>query len=356
MSKLFEPIELRGVSIRNRLWVSPMNQYISENGLVDDWHKIHLPQFSIGGAGMVIAESTAISSDGRISPSDPGIWNDEQVTAWSEVTRLIRKYGAKAALQINHAGRLASSYEPWTGIRGTIPAQKGGWEVTGVSPIPFFEGYETPRELTEAELSTIVDDFAAAAKRAIAAGFDVLEIHGGHGYLIHQFISPLTNHRTDEFGGSLENRARFLLQVIRAVRAAIGETIPLMVRYSASDWKDGGITPEEIAQIVLWATEAGADLADVSTGGLHADAVIDVFPGYQAPFAKIVREQVSVPVSSVGLYTNGADAQKVLDDGSADVVIAGREWTRDPHLGLRIAKELGVTIDYTPRPYLKAYA
>ncbi|WP_416172933.1 NADH:flavin oxidoreductase/NADH oxidase [Cryobacterium sp. 10C2] len=357
----FRPLTVRGLTVRNRLWVAPMCQYsiLKEDGVPEDWHLVHLGGLAAGGAGLVIAEASAVSPEGRITARDTGIWNTEQADAWARIVRFIHGQGARAGIQLAHAGRKASTWPAWGtdshgAVRhGTVPAAEGGWPTLSASTIPF-PGYAAPVALDARGIDTVVDDFAAAAVRAIEAGFDVLEIHAAHGYLLHQFLSPLSNDRTDEFGGSLENRARLLLRVVAAVRAAVGESHPLFVRFSATDWAPGGWTPEETAIVAGWARTAGADFFDISSGGNVTGVQIPLSPGYQVPLAAFVKGEADVPVSAVGLITTPAQAEEILASGQADAVMLARELLRDPHFPLRAAHELGATIDYWPPQYLRA--
>ena len=352
MSLLFSPLSIRSTTFRNRLWVSPMCMYSAVDGVVKEWHHTHLAQFASGGAGLVIAEATAVVPDGRISPRDVGLWNDEQRDALAPIVQAIHDRGAHAGVQLAHAGRKASTWWPWAAQRGTVPAAEGGWTTSAPSAVAF-DGFEEPAALDLAGIDRVVAAFAASARRALDAGFDVLEIHGAHGYLLHQFLSPLSNRRDDEYGGSLENRARLLLRVIDAVRGTAGSEVPLFVRISATDHAEGGFTPEEAAVVSDWATQRGADLIDVSSGGLVAHQRISVFPGYQVPLAETVRQGGRIPVSAVGLITASAQAEQVLADGAADAIFAGREWLRDPHFALRAAHELGAEIAW-PAQYERA--
>ncbi|MBU1587024.1 MAG: NADH:flavin oxidoreductase/NADH oxidase [Actinobacteria bacterium] len=355
MSALFTPLTLRGTTFRNRLWVAPLCQYSVEkrDGVPTDWHLVHLGSFAIGGAGLVMTEATAVSPEGRISPEDTGIWNSEQTDAWSRVTAFIRSQGAVPGMQLAHAGRKASTWRPWHGTHGTVPAAEGGWEPVAPSAVAF-TGYATPRALSVDEIGAVVDDFAAAASRALSAGFGLLEVHAAHGYLLHQFLSPLSNERDDEYGGSLENRARLLLAVVRAVREAAGPDVPVLVRFSATDWADGGWDREQTAVVAGWAAEAGADLFDISTGGLVSGVHIPLEPGYQVPFAEFVHETAAAPVSAVGLITEARQAEEVVASGRADAVMMGREMMRDPHFPWRAAADLGVALDYYPPQYLRS--
>ncbi len=354
MAKLFEPITVRGLEVRNRIWVPPMCEYSCENrdGVVGDWHLVHLGSMAIGGAGLIIAEATGIVAEGRISPWCPGIYNDEQVVAWRRVTDFAHSQGAKIALQLAHAGRKASTHREQSG-NGSVSIAEGGWQSVS-STSEAFDGYTAPRELETHEIPVLVQAWAAAAARAVAAGFDAVEIHAAHGYLLHQFLSPLTNKRTDEYGGALENRAKFVVDVVAAVRQAIPNDAPIFVRFSATDYAEGGVTPDEIATVAKWCAENGADLFDISTGGLITGVKIPTGPGYQVPFSETVAERVGQPVSAVGQITSAEQAEQILQDGQIAVVMLGRQSMRDPHFALRAAHELGVEIDYWPIQYSRA--
>lgn len=352
---LFDPITLRSLTVRNRLWVAAMCQYsvVAEDGVPTDWHLVHLGSIAAGGPGLIVSEATAVTAEGRISPRDTGIWNDVQTQAWRRITDFVHTQGATIAMQLAHAGRKASS-APTFDYDGppSVPAERGGWVTVAPTTEPF-PGHEAPRAMTEADIADVVAAFGAGARRAMDAGFDAVEVHAAHGYLLHQFLSPLVNDRTDVYGGSAENRARIVVEVVRAVRDAVGPEVPVLVRLSATDWLDGGVSEESTAQVAAWAHDAGADFFDISTGGLMP-APIAMGPGYQVPFARFVRDAVQVPVGAVGLITTAHEAEAILDAGDADVVLMGREWLRDPHLGLRAATELGADIDYWPKQYLRA--
>ncbi len=368
---------LRSLTVRNRLWVSPLCQYsaTTADGVPTDWHLVHLGSFARGGAGMVMAEASAVVPEGRISPHDTGIWNDAQAAAWSRVVDFVHSQGAAAGIQLAHAGRKASIFPEWGALangasgKTSVPFEQGGWQTVSASAIAF-EGYAEPVSLDEDGIRDVVVAFAHAARRSVAAGFDLVEIHAAHGYLLHQFLSPLSNTRDDQWGGSLENRARIVLDIVRAVRAVVD--VPILVRFSASDWVDddwlashgladsgvAGWNEHDTATVAAWALEAGADLFDISSGGL-VRARIAVGPGYQVPFAETVRREGSVPVNAVGLITEAAQAEKIVATGQADAVMMGREFMRDPHAALRFARELGVEVDGvpvgTPPQYTRAY-
>lgn len=352
MALLFSPLSIRSITFANRLWVSPMCMYSAVDGVVQNFHRTHLAQFASGGAGLIVAEATAVAAAGRISPRDAGLWNDAQRDAWAPIVRDIHDRGTLAGIQLAHAGRKASTWWPWADERGSMAPSDGGWPTIAPSAVAF-EGFAEPIAMDTASIDELVEDFRAAAVRAIDAGFDVIELHAAHGYLLHEFLSPLSNRRTDEHGGALENRARLLLRIVEVVRAAIGETVPLFVRISATDHAAGGFAPAEAAQVSEWALSHGADLIDVSSGGLVAHQSIDVHPGYQVPLARTVRRSGRIPVSAVGLITAADQAEQVLRDGAADAIFAGREWLRDPHFGLRAAHELGASVTWPPQ-YVRA--
>jgi 2,4-dienoyl-CoA reductase-like NADH-dependent reductase (Old Yellow Enzyme family) len=376
-SRLFSPLTIRSLTVRNRLWVSPLCQYsaTAADGVPTDWHLVHLGSFARGGAGMVMAEASAVLPEGRISPHDTGIWNDTQAESWSRVVDFIHSQGAAAGIQLAHAGRKASVFPEWGALTngatgsGTVPIADGGWQNVSASSTAF-DGYAEPVALDTAGIAQVVTAFADAARRSVTAGFDLVEVHAAHGYLLHQFLSPLSNTRDDQWGGSLENRARLLLDIVRAVRAVV--EVPILVRFSATDWVDAGWLAEhghaddgvvgwnehDTATVASWALDAGADLFDISTGGL-VRARITVGPGYQVPFAETVRREGNVPVNAVGLITNAAQAEAIVAEGRADAVMMGREFMRDPHAPLRFARELGAESEGvpvgTPPQYVRAY-
>ena len=341
MSLLFEPLTLRGTTFANRAWVAPMCQYSADDGLVADWHLVHLGALATGGFGLVVAEATAVVAEGRITPKDAGLWNDAHVEAWRRITSFTHERGALIGVQLAHAGRKASTYWPWHERSGSVPPEDGGWTTRGPSAVPF-PGYVAPAEMTPEEIAALPGLFAAAARRALAAGFDVVEVHAAHGYLLHEFLSPLSNERTDEYGGSLENRMRLTVEVAAAVRAEWPDEKPLFTRVSATDWTEGGFTVPEAAELAKELAGVGVDLVDVSTGGnVHAE--IPVGPGYQVPAARAVREGAGVPVSAVGLITSPQQAEQMLVDEAADAVMLGRAALREPRWALRAAHELGVS-------------
>lgn len=344
MSKLFSPIKIRSIEVKNRLWVSPMCMYSCENkdGIVGDWHLVHLGARAIGGAGLVMVEASGVNPEGRITPWCAGIWNDQQVVAWQRITKFIREAGAVSAIQLAHAGRKASVYRSWSGS-GSVPISEGGWQ-TYSSTDEAFTGYASPRKLSTEEVSALVDDFRNSARRAVTAGFDVIEIHAAHGYLIHQFLSPISNKREDKYGGSLENRARLLLEIVEAIRNEIGEAVPLLIRFSATDYVEGGWDQQQTNQVAKWAHERGADMFDLSSGGLITGVKIPSGPGYQVDFSRSAHAATQAPVSAVGQITNAKQAEEIVASGEVDVVMMARQLLRDPYFPLRAAHELGVEV------------
>ncbi|MGK5639733.1 NADH:flavin oxidoreductase/NADH oxidase [Streptomyces sp. URMC 126] len=356
MSTLFEPRTLRSLTIPNRVWMAPMCQYSAEPsgplaGVAQDWHFAHYAARATGGTGLILFEATAVSPEGRISPYDLGIWNDTQVAALRRITGFLKSQGTVPGVQIAHAGRKASTGQPWKG--GTpVGADEHGWQPVGPSPLPFDEGHPVPDELTKERIERVTGEFADAARRALDAGFEVVEIHGAHGYLIGEFLSPHSNHRTDEYGGSFENRTRFALEVVDAVRAVWPEELPLFFRISATDWLEGeaGWTADETVRFAALLKEHGVDLLDVSTGGNAPRVSIPVGPGYQVPFAARVKNETGLPVAAVGLITEARQAEKILANGEADAVLLGRELLRNPSWARHAARELGGDV-HVPRQY-----
>ena len=342
MNLLFQPLTLRGATVRNRIWVSPMCQYSATDGMPDDWHLVHLGARAVGGAGVVFTEATAVSPEGRISPQDSGIWNDTQATAWSRVARFVQAQGALAGVQLAHAGRKGSSSRPWEGP-GFVRIQDGGWQPVGPTD-QAYAGLAQPSALDTAGIAKVRADFVAATHRAVAAGFDIVELHAAHGYLLHQFLSPVTNTRTDGYGGDLAGRMRLALEVVEDVRAAWPQDRPLVLRISASDWVPGGWTPADSEAFAKEAATRGVDLVDCSSGGLVPEQKIAVGPGYQVPFASAIRSGTGVPTGAVGMITEPAQAEQILADGHADVVLLARELLRDPCWPLRAAAMLGVDV------------
>ena len=349
MSQLFEPLTLRGTTFRNRVFVSPMCQYSATDGLPGDWHLVHLGSRAVGGAGLVLTEATAVSPEGRISPEDTGLWNDVQQQRWAPIAAFIKQQGARAGVQLAHAGRKASTYQPGSAKKGTIPEGEGGWPAVAPSAVAYGR-YAVPQELDAQGIAKVIDDFEAATRRAARAGFDVVELHAAHGYLLHEFLSPLSNTRTDGYGGDFAGRTRLLLEVVERVRAAFDG--PLFVRISATDWTEGGWTLEDSVRLAPLLAERGVDLVDTSSGALHHTQQIVVEPGYQVPFAAAIRK-AGIATGAVGLITEPKQAEEVLATGQADVVLLARELLRDPYWPLRAAAELGDEITW-PTQYQRA--
>lgn len=338
MTALFEPLSLRGVTLRNRIGMSPMCQYSAQDGFVQDWHLSHYGARAIGGVGLMIVEATAVTPQGRITPYDLGLWSDDQIPGLHRIAGFASSQGAVPGIQIGHAGRKAATDRPWKG-GAPLSDSQGGWDVVGPSPIAFADGYRTPHALTIDEMQAIKSAFVAAAIRARSAGFQWLEIHGAHGYLLHSFHSPISNQRTDAYGGSLENRTRFTLEIVRAVRTVWGDDLPLGIRISSTDWIEGGWTLDDSVQLACWLKEAGIDLVDCSSGGT-ARVKAPAAPGYMVPFAEAVRHGAGIATAAVGLITDSQMADELLAEGKADLVLLGRELLRDPAWPQRAAREL----------------
>jgi 2,4-dienoyl-CoA reductase-like NADH-dependent reductase (Old Yellow Enzyme family) len=352
MSKLFTPFNLRGVEFRNRVFMSPMCQYCAKDGIPDDWHLVHLGSRAVGGAGQVMAEATAISPEGRITYGDLGIWSDTHVEAFSRITSFIEARGAVPAIQIAHAGRKASTDVPWQGGL-PLPPDRGAWKPLGPSPVAFDDRSTVPRELTTGDQKDLVSGYEAATRRCLKAGFKVLEIHMAHGYLLHEFLSPLSNQRADEYGGSLENRMRFPLQVAGAVRETWPADLPLFARLSCTDWADSGWDLSQSIELSRRLKEIGVDLIDCSSGGLVHYARIPAGPGYQTPFAAEIRSRVGIATGAVGLITQAMQAEQIVATGQADVVILAREMLRDPYWPLHAAGMVHADVPW-PSQYLRA--
>lgn len=340
-SGLFSPLTLRSVTLRNRIALSPMCQYSAREGHATDWHLVHLGARAAGGAGLVFTEACAVTPEGRISPADLGLWEDAHIAGLARLTAFVRAQGAVPGIQLAHAGRKASTDVPWQGGRPLSPAQ-GGWRVVGPTDEPFDNGYPTPVALTDGELAAIVEAFAAAARRAQAAGFAVVEIHAAHGYLLHSFLSPLVNRRTDRWGGDVSGRVRLLEEVVRAVRGQWPAELPLFVRLSASDWVEGGWGIDDTVELAGRLARLGVDVVDCSSGGARPGVAIPAAPGYQVPFAERVRREAGVASAAVGLITEPAQAEAIVSEGRADLVLLGRQLLREPMWPLRAAHELGV--------------
>ena len=352
MSDLFSPLKIKNTEFRNRIVVSPMCEYSSVDGFANDWHLVHLGSRAVGGAALVIAEATAVSPEGRISPGDLGIWKDEHIEKLRQITEFIHGHGAVAGVQLAHAGRKASHEVPWRGNKQIPSSDENGWKALAPSPVAFAATEETPLELDKAGIEKIKADFRVAAARAFEAGFKVIEIHAAHGYLIHEFYSPLSNHRTDEYGGSFENRIRLLLEVVAAVKESWPDENPLFVRISSTDWTEGGWTADDSVNLAKKLKEAGVDLVDCSSGG-NILTQIPLKPGYQVEFAERIRKESGIMTGAVGLITEADQANQIIKNGRADVVLLARELLRDPYFPLRAAHHLGQEIKW-PVQYERA--
>lgn len=338
---LLSPLTIRGVTLRNRIVMSPMCQYIAKEGFADDWHLVHLGSRASGGVGLVIAEATAVTAAGRITPGDLGIWSDDHIAPLARIVKFVESQGAVAGIQLAHAGRKASCDLPWNGGAGLLTPAVGGWPVIGPSAIPFEEGSPIPVALDQEGIDGVVRDFEAATQRALTAGFKVIEIHAAHGYLLHEFLSPLSNQRTDDYGGSLENRMRLLLRVATTVRQLVPAELPVFVRISATDWAEGGWDAEQSVVLAGRLKELGIDLIDVSSGGLVPKARIPVGKGYQVTFARQIREATGILTGAVGLITEAQQANEVITSGDADLVFLARELLREPYWAIKAQQELG---------------
>ena len=352
-SKLFSPLKLRDLTLPNRVVVSPMCMYSAKDGVANEFHLVHLGQFALGGAGLILTEATAVTPQGRISPEDLGLWDDRHIVPLGHITDFVHRHGGRIGVQLAHAGRKASTYSPWRG-KGVVPAEAGGWPVQGPDGYRYSDELAVPLSLSVEEIRGIVEAFGAAARRAQIAGFDAVEIHAAHGYLLHSFLSPLSNTRTDEYGGTSENRARLLLEVVRAVRQAWPDHLPLFVRLSATDWAEGGWDIEGTKALAHSLRYEGVDVLDLSSGGLTPAQQIQTGPGYQVPFAaEVSRLETEIAVMTVGAIETPAQAEAVLQAGDADLIALGRAFLRDPHWTQRAARELGAPIP-TVDPYQRA--
>jgi 2,4-dienoyl-CoA reductase-like NADH-dependent reductase (Old Yellow Enzyme family) len=353
MSQLFTPLTIRDIILGNRIVVSPMCQYTAIDGMSNDWHLVHLGSRAVGGAGLVFTEATAVSPEGRISPHDLGIWKDEQIEGLRRIVKFVRAQGSEIGVQLAHAGRKGSTRVPWSGS-GLVAADKGGWNVVAPSALAFDKGYPQPLELTKEGIGKVVADFKAAARRAMLAGFKIVEIHAAHGYLIHEFLSPLSNQRQDEYGGSFENRVRLLTEIVDAVRAGWPEGYPLFVRISATDWAEGGWSVEEAVRLAGVLKTRGVDVIDCSSGGLVPYQKISVGPGYQVDFSRRVREGAGILTSAVGVITDAVQAETIIATGQADLVSLARQILRDPYFPLHAADELRYKDIHWPLQYERA--
>jgi len=353
MSHLFSSLSIRDMVLGNRIVVSPMCQYSARDGMAGDWHLVHLGSRAVGGAGLILTEATAVSPEGRISPFDLGIWKDDHIAGLQKIVKFVRAQGSEIGIQLAHAGRKASMSEPWNGNR-LIAEKEGGWQMVAPSPIPFNEQYGHPLELTHEGIGQVIDDFRSAARRAMLAGFRVVEIHAAHGYLIHQFLSPLSNRRGDEYGGSFENRVRLLQQVVGAVRSVWPAGFPLFVRISATDWLEGGWAEADAIRLSFLLKDQGVDLIDCSSGGLVPGVKIPVGPAYQASFSQNIRQGAGILTGAVGMITEAVQAESILATGQADLVIMARELLRDPYFPLHAAAALGEASIHWPLQYARA--
>lgn len=353
MSTLFSPFPLRSLTLRNRIGVSPMCQYSSVNGHASDWHLVHLGAFATGGAALVLTEAAAVLPEGRISPSDLGIWDDAHVATLQRITAFVREQGTVVGIQLAHAGRKASTTRPWDGHRAVSPSEGGWTNVMAPSAIAYNGDYAMPVAMTETDIASVISAFSAAASRALASGFQLAEVHAAHGYLLHQFLSPLSNHRTDGYGGGFAERIRLTVEVCDAVRAVWPDSLPVVVRLSATDWADGGWTVEESVALATILRGRGIDLVDCSSAGLVPQQQIVVEPGYQVPFARAIRDGASIPTAAVGLITEAEQAERIVADGDADLVFMARELLRNPHWPLLAAHTLGVDAVW-PEQYARA--
>ncbi|HLN22007.1 MAG TPA: NADPH dehydrogenase NamA [Bacteroidales bacterium] len=352
MSILFTPLQIRDITFKNRIVMSPMCQYSSKDGYANNWHLVHLASRAAGGTGLIIQEATAVSPEGRISPADLGLWSDDHITQLSAIVEQIHSNGAVAGIQLAHAGRKGSTDLPWNG-GAQLDENSGGWRTIGPSAIPFMELQKAPEALSINDIERIVQCFRDAAVRALKAGYRVVEVHSAHGYLLHEFLSPLSNNRTDEYGGPFENRVRLLLRVATEVRSVWPDGYPVFVRISATDWAEGGWSLEESIKVAALLKDAGIDLIDCSSGGNIANAQIPLRPGYQVPFADAIKKTTGIMTGAVGLITSAAQAEQILYDGSSDLILLGRQLLRDPYFALNAAAETGDKAEW-PKQYLRA--
>jgi len=348
MNQLFTPLVQRGTTLKNRLVISPMCQYSAQDGFSNDWHLVHLGSRAVGGAGLILLEATAVVPEGRITPDDLGIWHDDHVMNLRRIVDFLKSQDCVAGIQLAHAGRKASHASPWKGGQQLGP-EEGGWRTVAPSALAFTPEETAPDALDAAGIQQVIEAFRLGARRSVAAGFEVLEIHAAHGYLLHQFLSPLSNQRTDQYGGSFENRSRLLLEVVAATRAEMPDHLPLWVRVSATDWTEGGWTAEDTVRLAAILKDNGVDLLDCSTGGNVPQADIPVGPGYQVPFAEQVRRETGLPTGAVGLITEAQQAEDILTSGQADVVLLARESLRDAYFPLYAAQELGADVAWPPQ-------
>jgi 2,4-dienoyl-CoA reductase-like NADH-dependent reductase (Old Yellow Enzyme family) len=352
MALLFEPMQLRSIELKNRIVVSPMCQYSAGDGFANDWHLVHLGSHAVGGAGLVFSEATAVSPEGRISREDLGIWKDDHVEMLQRITSFIEKQGAVPGMQLAHAGRKASHHSPWQGGKALTTAE-GAWQTLAPSAVPFKEEEPQPKEMNKKDIEQLISDFRMAAARAMKAGFKIIEIHAAHGYLLNEFMSPLSNQRTDEYGGSFENRIRIVLEVIHAIREVWSKELPLFIRISSTDWMEGGWRDEDSVKLALAIKAKGVDLIDCTSGGISPLQKIPVAPLYQVPFAEKIKKEAGILTGAVGLITRVQEAEQILNKQQADLIFMARQLLRDPYFPLHAAKELNVDVPW-PVQYERA--
>ena len=352
MAFLFDPLPIRGITLPNRIVVSPMCEYSSQDGFANDWHLVHLGSRAVGGAGLVFTEATGVTPEGRISPEDLGIWDDAHIEFLSRIVRFLASQGTVPGMQLAHAGRKGSTYRPWSGD-GAISPKDGGWVPVAPSAVAYSDKYPMPRALSKEEIGGIVDAFARAARRALEAGFRIIEIHAAHGYLLHEFFSPLSNFRNDEYGGSFENRTRIAREIVTAIRKLMPEQLPLFIRISATDWKEGGWDVDQSIELAKQLKPLGVDLVDCSSAGLDQGQKIVAGPGFQVPFSDRIRRDAGILTGTVGLIETKEQVAEILANGKADLVFMAREFLRDPYWPLRAARELKQTVSW-PEQYLRA--
>jgi 2,4-dienoyl-CoA reductase-like NADH-dependent reductase (Old Yellow Enzyme family) len=353
MSKLFAPLKIRNIELKNRIAVSPMCQYSSVNGVPTDWHLVHLGSRAVGGAGLILTEATAVSPEGRISPDDSGIWNDDQVKAYKRITSFIKSQNSVPGIQLAHAGRKASTYSPWKG-KGEVKIEDGGWQTLAPTPVPFAENFPHPKEMSGDEIKLVIDQFSQAAKRSIDAGFEIIELHFAHGYLVHEFYSPVSNKRKDRYGITLENRCRFATEIAKSVREVIPVEIPLFARISSTDWVEGAWDIDQSVQLAKWLKDVGVDLIDCSSGGNVLNAKIPLAPGYQIPFSERIKKETGILTGGVGLITTAEQAEEIITSGKADIVLLARQMLREPYFAINAAEKLNVELKDFPNQYLRA--
>ena len=352
MALLFEPIKIRNIELKNRIVVSPMCQYSSVDGFANDWHFVHLGTHAVGGASLIFTEATAVCPEGRISPDDLGIWKDEHITFLKKITDFIKEHGAVPGMQLAHAGRKASHSSPWKGGKA-LKKEQGSWQTLAPSAVPYRENEPLPKEMTKDEINQLIQDFGSATKRALEAGFEIFEIHAAHGYLVNEFLSPLSNHRNDEYGGSFENRIRLLLEIVKEIRTAMKEGLPLFVRISCTDWVNGGWNENDSVELAKVLKAHGVDVIDCSSGGNSPEQKIPVAPLYQVPFSEKIKSETGIFTGAVGLITTTREAEQILTEKKADLVIMARQLLREPYFPLHAAKELGIDVKW-PLQYERA--